>query len=620
MTSKVDADGGVISEVRVCKQKDFNEDGARQLFKHGSRNIAVFNIRGNYYAIDNACYHHGGPLHNGDVEDMGGHPCIICPWHSYRIALDTGEGLYRGINMSSKKEEIRSKGIKQRAYDVKVDADGYVVVMVDLAGNIESDTYATMSLANQESASRKPTTQTNNLRNIHSSIGCGGIGTGGPVVVASGGSHLDKQTANKLASTDVPHVRCIAQEPLSADCTTVMFSFALVDNVDIGKGHDLRPGQWVTLELPVTLKEASSTPAGGLRRRKSSNVFSVQSALSTKPPKVLPQHDDDGNAPDSKLERTYTVLGASTRGGARHEQNSYGWFSIAVKNISGSAHSRSGGYGSQWLHHQLCALSNDATPSPKLRLVERGGSFSIALNRTLINNRHGRVVLISAGIGITPIIASIREMLNDGFTSVSGPALHMLHLHIDATIGSVPLLNEMLHYRRILKSKSIKTDPVTYQFRLACTRQESLDSVTPKYLTVGPREVAVDSGVKVNAATEKEDSAEQSPFAAMLAAARGDSAPKGSSATGPKDLVKDGAKIFEDLSDMQKHGHLTFGKRPEYDTVFGSMLHDVYGDAVTAADTVVMVCGPEEMIEAWTKAARAAGAQFNSVLSEKFDF
>eukprot|EP00658_Telonema_sp_P-2_P021566 TRINITY_DN18592_c0_g2_i1.p1 TRINITY_DN18592_c0_g2~~TRINITY_DN18592_c0_g2_i1.p1 ORF type:complete len:141 (+),score=23.59 TRINITY_DN18592_c0_g2_i1:192-614(+) len=112
-------------------------------------------------------------------------------------------------------------------------------------------------------------------------------------------------------------------------------------------------------------------------------------------------------------------------------------------------------------------------------------------------------------------------MLNDGFTSVSGPALHMLHLHIDATIGSVPLLNEMLHYRRVLKNKSMKRDPVTYNLRLACTRQESLGSVSPKYLTVGPREVAIDSGVKLNAGHDKEDAAELSPFAAMLAAAKG---------------------------------------------------------------------------------------------------
>lgn len=430
------SEDGTISAVRICKQKDFSEDGSRQLFKHGVRNIAVFNIRGNYYAIDNACYHHGGPLHHGDVEDMGGHPCVICPWHSYRIALDTGEGLYRGINLESKMEECRSKGIKQRVYTVKVDDDGYVVVMVDLSGNIESDTYATMTLANQESASRKPTTQVNNLRNIHSSVG-----SSAPkhVVARPERAALDEKTVEKLVSVDVPHVRCVAREPVSADGSTVMFSFELVGGFK-GKGHDtaLRPGQWVTLELPVTLKDAATTEAGGLRRRRSSNVFSVQSALSTRAPQVLPQHTDEGTAPDSRLERTFTVIGVSNNHSAK---NSYGWFSIAVKNISGSPHAHAGGYGSQWIHHNLCS-TNPSSPSPTLRLVERGGTFSIALNRTLINNRRGRVVLITGGVGITPVLASVREMLNDGFTAVSGPALHMLHVHVDSTVSSIPFLAE----------------------------------------------------------------------------------------------------------------------------------------------------------------------------------
>eukprot|EP00759_Apiculatamorpha_spiralis_P028451 PhF_6_TR30967/c0_g1_i1/m.45469 len=100
-------------EVEVGPSSSFADD-ARMIVRAGPRNIAVFLHKGTFYAIDNACYHHGGPLHNGDIEDLGGHPCIICPWHSYRIALDTGEGLYVGLDLVAKKECVKTKGVKQR--------------------------------------------------------------------------------------------------------------------------------------------------------------------------------------------------------------------------------------------------------------------------------------------------------------------------------------------------------------------------------------------------------------------------------------------------------------------------------------------------------------------------
>ena len=36
------------------------------------------------------------PLGVGDIEDVGGNICISCPWHGYKITIDTGEKLYRG--------------------------------------------------------------------------------------------------------------------------------------------------------------------------------------------------------------------------------------------------------------------------------------------------------------------------------------------------------------------------------------------------------------------------------------------------------------------------------------------------------------------------------------------
>ncbi len=51
--------------------------------------IAVFNVAGQYYAIDDTCTHSGGPLCEGQVCDLK----VTCPWHGADFDLKTGEAL-----------------------------------------------------------------------------------------------------------------------------------------------------------------------------------------------------------------------------------------------------------------------------------------------------------------------------------------------------------------------------------------------------------------------------------------------------------------------------------------------------------------------------------------------
>jgi nitrite reductase/ring-hydroxylating ferredoxin subunit len=53
----------------------------------GGKHIALFNIDGNYYAIDDTCTHKGGPLSEGEVSGS----TITCPWHSATFDVKTGE-------------------------------------------------------------------------------------------------------------------------------------------------------------------------------------------------------------------------------------------------------------------------------------------------------------------------------------------------------------------------------------------------------------------------------------------------------------------------------------------------------------------------------------------------
>lgn len=50
------------------------------------KDIAVFNIGGTFYAIDNVCVHRGGPLGEGEVEGK----IVTCPWHGWQYDVTTG--------------------------------------------------------------------------------------------------------------------------------------------------------------------------------------------------------------------------------------------------------------------------------------------------------------------------------------------------------------------------------------------------------------------------------------------------------------------------------------------------------------------------------------------------
>jgi nitrite reductase/ring-hydroxylating ferredoxin subunit len=58
---------------------------AKQITVNG-RKLALFNIKGNFYAIDDTCTHRGAPLSEGDCEGTE----VTCPWHGARFDLTTG--------------------------------------------------------------------------------------------------------------------------------------------------------------------------------------------------------------------------------------------------------------------------------------------------------------------------------------------------------------------------------------------------------------------------------------------------------------------------------------------------------------------------------------------------
>ena len=51
-----------------------------------TREIAIFNLGGRFFAIDNTCPHKGGPLSEGIVSGNA----VVCPLHAWKVDLETG--------------------------------------------------------------------------------------------------------------------------------------------------------------------------------------------------------------------------------------------------------------------------------------------------------------------------------------------------------------------------------------------------------------------------------------------------------------------------------------------------------------------------------------------------
>jgi nitrite reductase/ring-hydroxylating ferredoxin subunit len=63
--------------------------GVGRLIEIGGREIALFNVAGSFYAIDNNCTHVGGPLCEGELNGTE----VTCPWHGAAFDVTNGQVL-----------------------------------------------------------------------------------------------------------------------------------------------------------------------------------------------------------------------------------------------------------------------------------------------------------------------------------------------------------------------------------------------------------------------------------------------------------------------------------------------------------------------------------------------
>ena|SRR3989344_5403241 len=86
------------------------KSGEGKVVNISGRDVALFNVDGNFYAIDNTCKHRGGPLGEGILyEDV-----ITCPWHGWNYNVKTGKN-------------VDDESVHVQVYKVKVESDNILI-------------------------------------------------------------------------------------------------------------------------------------------------------------------------------------------------------------------------------------------------------------------------------------------------------------------------------------------------------------------------------------------------------------------------------------------------------------------------------------------------------------
>jgi len=75
-----------VKIVPVAKLAEVSPGNCRSVQADGI-GVAICNVNGTIYAVDNTCPHAGGPLGEGSLDGE----LIACPWHGWRYNVRTGE-------------------------------------------------------------------------------------------------------------------------------------------------------------------------------------------------------------------------------------------------------------------------------------------------------------------------------------------------------------------------------------------------------------------------------------------------------------------------------------------------------------------------------------------------
>ena len=96
---------------RVARTADL-APGETRCVEASGKKIALFNLTGSFYAIDNTCTHRGGPLCEGKVSAEQ----VTCPWHGAVYNFKTG-----AVLNGPAPRGVASYAVRVRGSDVEVE-------------------------------------------------------------------------------------------------------------------------------------------------------------------------------------------------------------------------------------------------------------------------------------------------------------------------------------------------------------------------------------------------------------------------------------------------------------------------------------------------------------------
>lgn len=97
---------------RAAKQSEIPVGTVREVHLQG-QTIALANVAGKFYALNNTCLHRGGPLGQGELSGT----VLTCPWHGWQYQVSTGQVTF------NPEMRVATYPVELRGDEVWVDAD-----------------------------------------------------------------------------------------------------------------------------------------------------------------------------------------------------------------------------------------------------------------------------------------------------------------------------------------------------------------------------------------------------------------------------------------------------------------------------------------------------------------
>jgi len=99
--------------VKIAQTSELSP-GTGKVVQADGHSIALFNVEGTFYAIDNTCAHRGGPLGEGALSG----DTVECPLHGAHFNVKTGT-----VTNPPARAGVRSFPVKIEGNDVHVEVD-----------------------------------------------------------------------------------------------------------------------------------------------------------------------------------------------------------------------------------------------------------------------------------------------------------------------------------------------------------------------------------------------------------------------------------------------------------------------------------------------------------------